>query len=83
MVLAVLEVVVHQFSLKVVVVVVSLMVPQVRVEVASDPHRVLRGTSAHMRRVEEQRGQDRQRKDSAFILHPHQSLAVPSWRTGT
>lgn len=55
---------------------------QVRVEAAPDPSRVLRGTSAHMARVAEVREAPRQRRDSAFILQPHQRLAVPGWRAG-
>jgi hypothetical protein len=59
----------------------SKLLEKVHVEVPADPTRLLKGTAAHMRRVEENRQEQRQPRDSGFILHTA-GLAVPSWRAG-
>lgn len=51
-------------------------------EAPRDPNRLLKGTSAHMRRVEVVREEERKPKDSSFILHHMPQRAVPSWRAG-
>mmetsp|Transcript_18047 Transcript_18047/g.38828 ORF Transcript_18047/g.38828 Transcript_18047/m.38828 type:complete len:237 (+) Transcript_18047:2-712(+) len=50
-------------------------------EAARDPARLLKGTAAHMQRVEAQRKEEAASKDSAFILHVSHR-AAPSWRAG-
>lgn len=54
---------------------------QVRVEAPRDPNRLLKGTTAHISRVEAAREEERKPRDSAFILHSNKR-SVPNWRAG-
>lgn len=50
-------------------------------EAPSDPRRLLRGTVAHMQRVEAQRAEERRSSDGGFILHVSRRT-TPQWRAG-
>lgn len=54
---------------------------QVQVEAPSDPRRLLKGTQAHMARVKQQREEQRNPRDSDFILHVSHRQ-TPGWRAG-
>ena len=61
----------------------SLLPPaQVSVTASSDPSRLLKGTSAHMQRVQARREQEVEAKESGFVLKISTRVAVPSWRAG-
>ncbi len=55
---------------------------QVHVEPERDPSRLLKGTATQMRRLEEKRSEEREGRDSGFILHHGGQRAVPSWAGG-
>ncbi|KAG2444818.1 hypothetical protein HXX76_001560 [Chlamydomonas incerta] len=57
------------------------LLEKVHVEAAPDPGRLLRGTAAHMQRVEAVRGEERRPRDSNFILHSARRV-TPGWRAG-
>ncbi|KAG2448613.1 hypothetical protein HYH02_006502 [Chlamydomonas schloesseri] len=57
------------------------LLEKVHVEAAPDPGRLLKGTAAHMQRVEAARGEERKAKDSGFILHSARRI-TPGWRAG-
>ena len=52
------------------------------VEAERDPGRILKGTETQMRRLEEKRAEEREGRDSSFILHRGGQRAVPSWAGG-
>ena len=52
------------------------------VEAPSDPARLLKGTAAHMQRLEARKEQGLERKESGFVLKINTRVAVPTWRAG-
>lgn len=57
------------------------LLEKVHVDAPSDPNRILRGTASQMHRVKENQQEERQPRESGFILHLT-GLSVPSWRAG-
>ncbi|KAG2496248.1 hypothetical protein HYH03_005846 [Edaphochlamys debaryana] len=57
------------------------LLEKVRVEAPSDPSRLLRGTSAQLQRLAATRAEERQPRDSGFILHSARRT-TPGWRAG-
>ncbi|GIL80849.1 hypothetical protein Vretifemale_9920 [Volvox reticuliferus] len=57
------------------------LLEKVQVDVPTDPARLLKGTAAHMQRVQALQAEERKARDSGFILHVS-SRVTPTWRLG-
>ncbi|GLC59486.1 hypothetical protein PLESTB_001492500 [Pleodorina starrii] len=57
------------------------LLDKVHVDVPADPRRLLKGTAAHMQRVQALQAEELKARDSGFILHVS-SRVTPTWRAG-
>ncbi|GAX81690.1 hypothetical protein CEUSTIGMA_g9118.t1 [Chlamydomonas eustigma] len=58
------------------------LLEEVHIDAPSDPNRFLKGTSAHIQRLQARQQEEVQAKQSGFILKMGGRVAVPSWRAG-